>query len=171
VRYLIPVGSSDAALQTLGHLEAVASRGVKVEVVLLNVQPAFNRRASRFASPASRDRFRAERSRAALAGMAERLSRVGICFRSRTETGPLVERITAMAKAECADKILMGVAPQSRWLHWMLVPSLPQRVALRTDVPVVTVPNSGEALIENYLVRAGVAGIALLAGLLLAANQ
>jgi nucleotide-binding universal stress UspA family protein len=168
MRYLIPVGSSDAALQTLGHLEAVASRGVKVEVVLLNVQPTFNRRASRLASPASRDRFRTERSRAALAGMAEHLSRAGICFRSRTETGPLVKRIAATAKAERADKILMGVAPQSKWLHWMLVPSVPQRVALRTGVPVVTVPSSGESRVESYLLRAGLAGIALLAGLLLA---
>jgi len=171
MRYLIPVGSSDAALQTLSHLEAVASRGVKVEVVLLNVQPAFNRRASRLASRAARDRFRAERSGAALAGMTRRLSRAGICFRARTETGPLIERIAATAEAEDADQILVGVAPPSQWLHWMMLPSLPQRVALRTGIPVVSVPGGSEAPIERYLVRAGVAGIALLAGLLLAANQ
>jgi hypothetical protein len=33
---------------------------------------------------------------------------------------------------------------------------------------VVTVPSSGESRVESYLLRAGLAGIALLAGLLLA---
>jgi hypothetical protein len=51
------------------------------------------------------------------------------------------------------------------------LPSLSQRVALRTGIPVVSVPGGSEAPDERYLVRAGVAGIALLAGLLLAANQ
>jgi nucleotide-binding universal stress UspA family protein len=169
MRYLIPVGSPAAALPTLAHLEAAASRGVKVEVVLLNVQPAYNRRVSRFVGKANRDHFRAERSRAAMAEMIERLTRARVCFRARTETGALTERIAAVAEAERADKILMGVAPQSKWLPW-LVPMLPQLVAARTDVPVTLVARGGKAPFERYLVPAGVAGIALLAGLLLASN-
>ncbi|HMH17990.1 MAG TPA: universal stress protein [Burkholderiales bacterium] len=169
MRYLIPVGSSEAALPTVDLLEAAASRGVKVEVVLLNVQPAYNRRVSRFVSRARRDSFRASSSRAAMAGMIERLSRAGICHRARIEFGSLTERIATVAEAERVDRILLGVGPQSKWLQW-LIPSIPQILAARTNVPLTLVARSGESSFDRYFVPAGVAGIALLAGLLLAAG-
>lgn len=64
------------------QLERAAHRGERVEAELVSVQPRFSRHIAQFTRKAARDAWRAERSRRALAPVAERLARAGIPFRT-----------------------------------------------------------------------------------------
>ncbi len=161
MKYLIPVDASKAALLPVDHLEAAMRRGAEVEAVVLNVQPRFHRHVARFTRRTDRDALRAERSRAAMAGAIERLSRAGIPFVATTEVGSPAERIAAVAKAEHVDEILMGVGRHPEWLRW-LNPSIAQGVVARTDIPVAVMARGKESAFERYLLPAGVAGLAAL---------
>jgi nucleotide-binding universal stress UspA family protein len=161
MKYLIPVDSSEEALMPIDHLAAAARRGASVEAVVLNVQPRLNRHISRFSRRADRDALRAERSRAAMAGAIERLSRAGIPHRALTEVGAPAERIAAVAESEGVDEILMGVGRHPRWLRW-LNPSIAQGVIARTDIPVAVMARGEAGPFERYLVPVGIAGLAAL---------
>jgi len=161
MKYLIPVDSSQPALMPIDHLEAAARRGASIEAVILNVQPRLNRHISRFTRKADRNAFRLERSRAAMAGAIERLSRAGIPFRALTEVGAPAERIAAVAEAERVDEILMGVGRHPRWVRW-LNPSIAQGVIALTDIPVAVMARGGQSTFERYLVPVSIAGLAAL---------
>jgi len=161
MKYLIPVDASEAALVPIEHLESAKRRGASVDAVVLNVQPRMRRHIAQFTRRADRDALRAERSRLAMAGAIERLARAGIPFRALTEVGPPAERIAAVAEAEEADEILMGVGRHPRWLRW-LNPSIAQGVIARTDIPVAVMAHGKESAFERYVVPAGIAGLAAL---------
>jgi len=161
MKYLIPVDSSQPALMPIDHLEAAARRGASIEAVILNVQPRLNRHISRFTRKADRNALRLERSRAAMAGAIERLSRAGIAFRALTEVGAPAERIAAVAEAERVDEILMGVGRHPRWVRW-LNPSIAQGVIALTDIPVAVMAHGEQSPFERYLVPVGIAGLAAL---------
>lgn len=161
MKYLIPVDSSRAALMPVAHLVAAARRGEDVEAVILNVQPRLNRHISRFTRKADRDALRLERSRAAMAGAIEGLSRARIPHRALSEIGAPAERIAAVAEAEDVDEILMGVGRHSRWVRW-LNPSIARGVIARTDIPVAVMAHGEESPFERYAVPVGIAGLAAL---------
>ena len=161
MKYLIPVDSSQPALMPIDHLEAAARRGASIEAVILNVQPRLNRHISRFTRKADRNALRLERSRAAMAGAIERLSRAGIAFRALTEVGAPAERIAAVAEAERVDEILMGVGRHPRWVRW-LNPSIAQGVIALTDIPVAVMAHGEQSPFERYLVPVSIAGLAAL---------
>jgi len=108
MKYLIPLDSSQASLAPIEQLERSAHRGAQLEVVLLNVQPRFNRHISQFTRKIDRDAWRAERSRRIMAEAAGRLSRAGIPFRQVAEIGDRAERIAAVAASERVDLVLRG---------------------------------------------------------------
>jgi nucleotide-binding universal stress UspA family protein len=108
MKFLIPIGAAQDAHAPLDRLERAARNGAPVEAVLLNVQPLFNRHIAQFTRKADRDALRAERSRAATAQAAERLSRAGIPFRVIAEAGEPAERIATVAAREHVDGILTG---------------------------------------------------------------
>jgi nucleotide-binding universal stress UspA family protein len=161
MKYLIPIDASQASLAPLEHLEKALRRGAAVEAVVLNVQPRFHRHISQFTRKADREALRAERSRAALAQAIERLSRSGIPFRAIAEAGDPAERIAAVAAAERADEILIGVGRHPAWLRW-LNPSVAQQILARTDVPVTVFARGRQSTLERYAIPAGVAGLAAL---------
>jgi len=165
MKFLVPVDTSTPELAPIEHIEHAVRLGNKVEVLVLNVQPRFDGRVSQFTCRADRDAFRAERSRAAIAGVVERLARNRIPFRATMEIGAPAERIAAVAEAEQVDEILIGVRRHSGWLRW-LMPSAAQEIAARTDVPVTVVARGKESALERYVIP-GVAGLAAIAALLL----
>jgi nucleotide-binding universal stress UspA family protein len=166
MRILIPVDASDAALAPIAYVETLARADVKLEVLVMNVQPRFHRHVSRFTSRAARDSLRAERSRAAMARAIEELSLRGIPFRVFAEIGQPAERIAAVAEREQVSEVMMGVGRHPAWLRW-LNPSIAQAVMERTDIPVTVLARGQAGAFERYAVPAGVAG---LAALLLAAE-
>jgi nucleotide-binding universal stress UspA family protein len=161
MKILVPVDASDAALAPMAYLEALARSGVKLEVLLMNVQPRFHRHVSQFTSRAARDGLRAERSRAAMARAIEALSLRNIPFRAFAEVGQPAERIAAVAEREQVDEVMMGVGRHPAWLRWVN-PSIAQAVMERTDVPVTVLARGRAGAFERYAVPAGVAGLAAL---------
>ena len=55
MKILVPVDASEAALAPISYLEELARSGVKLEVLLMNVQPRFHRHVCQFTSRAARD--------------------------------------------------------------------------------------------------------------------
>jgi len=138
MKFLVPINASTPEWAPIEHLEAVARRGAEVEVLLLNVQPAFNQRVSRFTSRADRDAFRVERSRAAMAGVIERLARSRIPFRAAMVIGTPAQAIAEVAEAERVDDILVGERRRPQWLRWFMR-SPAEEIAARTDIPVTVI--------------------------------
>jgi nucleotide-binding universal stress UspA family protein len=161
MKVLVPVNSSEAALMPIAHLEKAARNGSSVEVLVLNVQPRFNRHISRYTRRADRDAFRLERSRVATAAAIGRLSRAGIPHRALTGTGSPAERIAAVAEAEEVDAILIGVGKHPWWVRW-LRPSVARGVIARTGIPVTVMQHGEENPFERYVVPVGIAGLAAL---------
>lgn len=161
MKILLPVDASRAALAPVEHLAALARRGVRLEVLLLNVQPRFHRYITRFSLRAARDALRTERSRSAMAAAIEALSRAGIPFSAVTELGPAAERIAAVAEREAVDEILIGVGRHPAWLRWVN-PSIAQGVMSHTDTPVTVFARGRESALERYGIPAGVLGLAAL---------
>jgi nucleotide-binding universal stress UspA family protein len=158
MKILVPVDASRAALAPIAHL---ASSRMKVEVLLLNVQPRFSRHISRFTARPARDALRAERSRAAMARAIETLSVSGAPFRALSEAGAPAEQIAAVAEREGVDEIMMGVGRHPAWLRWLNA-SIAQGVIARTDIPVSVFARGRPGLLERFAVPAGVAGLAAL---------
>ena len=161
MKYLIYVDAWAPETSPVEHVVKAMRRGEKVEAAVLTVQAPFNRRVSQFTRRADRDAFRAERSRAAMAGIIERLSRAGVPFRASSELGAPAERIAAVAEAVRANEILIGVRRHPGWLR-RLMPSPAQEIAALTDVPVTLVARGKESSLERYVIPAA-AGIAALA--------
>jgi nucleotide-binding universal stress UspA family protein len=169
MKYLIPVNSSKAALAPIEHLVAARRRGAQVEALLLNVQHPLSRRVSQLSGLADRDALHLERSRSTMASAIEQLSRAGIPFRAVTDVGSPAERIAALAESQRVDEILVAVRRQPAWLEWLL-PSMPRAIVARTDVPVLVLGRGGASAAESYLLWAGLAGVAGVCALLLAAD-
>jgi nucleotide-binding universal stress UspA family protein len=161
MKVLVPVDASAAALAPIQYLETLAGSGVKLEVLVMNVQPRFHQHVARFTSRAARDSVRAERSKVAMANAIEALSLRRIPFRAFAEVGTPAERIAAVAERERVDEVMMGVGRHPAWLRWVN-PSIAQGVMERTDVPVTVLARGQAGAFERYAVPAGVAGLAAL---------
>jgi nucleotide-binding universal stress UspA family protein len=161
MKILVPVDPSNAALAPIEYLETLKRSGVKLEVLVMNVQPRFHRHVARFTSRAARDSVRAERSRAAMARAIEALSIAKLPFRAFSEVGLPAERISAVAEREEVDEVMMGVGRHPAWLRWVN-PSIAQGVMERTDIPVTVLARGHAGAFERYAVPAGVAGLAAL---------
>ena len=111
MKYLVPVDGSPASLAPIEHLERMARCGIGLEAVLLNVQPRFHRHISQFTRKRDRDAWRTERSLAAMAPAAGRLTGAGIPFKLVAGAGNLEERIAAVAAAERVDDVLRSERP------------------------------------------------------------
>jgi nucleotide-binding universal stress UspA family protein len=158
MKVLVPVDASRAALAPIAYL---AGLRIKVEVLVLNVQPRFSRHVSRFTGRSARDALRAERSHAAMARAIETLSVSGVPFRALTELGAPAQRIAALAEREGVDEIMMGVGRHPAWLRW-LNPSIAQGVMARTDIPVTVFARGRPGMLERFALPAGVVGLAAL---------
>ena len=161
MKILVPVDASAAALAPIEYLETLARSGVKLEVLVMNVQPRFHKHVARFTSRAARDSVRAERSRAAMANAIEALSLRSIPFRAFAEVGTPSERIAAVAEREQVDEVMMGVGRHPAWLRWVN-PSIAQGVMERTDVGVTVFARGQASAMERFAVPVGVAGLAAL---------
>jgi nucleotide-binding universal stress UspA family protein len=129
------VDAASAVVAPIERIKATQRHGIPVEVVLLNVQPLFNQRVSRFTRRQDRDALRAELSRKATVDVIACMSAAQIPYRLMTAAGPIARRIAEIAETERVDEILMGVRRHPRWInlvHWMIA----QQVVRYTDIPV-----------------------------------
>jgi len=141
---LLLVANEAAAPAWMTYLDAVRRRGAHVEVVLLDIQPRFNRRVARFASAASRDAFRKARSDRAMAPMIDCLVRAGVPFLPLVRVGYAPSHIAAAARDQHAGEIVIAVPrrPSAAYLAGLL---LSREVRLRSDLAVTLVSQSALA--------------------------
>ena len=161
MKILIPVDASQVALAPIDHLASLATRGIEVEALVLNVQPHFSQYIARFTNKADRDSLRAERSGAAMAAAIEHLSQAGVPFRAMTELGIPAERIAAVAEREEVDEVMIGVGRHPAWLRWVN-PSIAHGVMDLTDIPVAVLSRGRAGALERYALPVGLAGLAAL---------
>jgi nucleotide-binding universal stress UspA family protein len=161
MKLLIPVDGSNASLAAIAHAVSLFNSNVKVEALLLNVQPRMHRHVARHSPRAARDALRAERSAAALAPAIEALTRAGVPFVALTELGLPPPAIAAVAQREQVDEIVIGVGRHPEWLRW-LNPSIANGVMARTDIPVTVLARGRVGALQRYGVPAGIAGLAAL---------
>jgi nucleotide-binding universal stress UspA family protein len=161
MKILVPVDSSKAALAPLAHLAALHRSGIRIEALILNVQPRFSSHVARFTSRSARQTLRAERSRDAMAQAIQALAADAVPFRAMTEVGMPAERIAAVAEREQVGEIMMGVGRHPAWLRWVN-PSIAQGVMERTDIGVTVFARGQAGMIERFALPAGVAGLAAL---------
>ena len=161
MKVLVPLDGSQAALAPLEHLARLARQGVRVELLLLNVQPRMHRHIAQFTRRADREALRAERSRAAMAEAIERLGVARVPFRAVTEVGRPAARIATVAQQEAVSEIVMGTGRHPRWMRWVN-PSIAEQLIERTDIPVTVLARGHAAALERYAIPAGVAGLAAL---------
>jgi hypothetical protein len=135
VKFLIPVVSPDADAVYIDHIAATKRGGADLEIVLLSVQPRFNRRVAELSRRADRDAFRAERGRGAMAGLMERLSAAGVRFRALTVMGYPPDQIAAVAEEESVQEILVAVR-RAPAIFRTLTSLLAREVRWRTPIPV-----------------------------------
>jgi nucleotide-binding universal stress UspA family protein len=167
MKFLIPIDDAvESAIAPIEQVKSAKRKGMPVEVLLLNVQRPFSYRVSRLSSKTGRDALHAQRGAEALTGAIERLTRTGVPFRAIMQVGDPAECIAATAEAEQVDEILMSVARRPRWLYWRW-PSGVRDIISRTDIPVSVVARGTENSLDNYLVPAGIAGVAAIAALII----
>jgi nucleotide-binding universal stress UspA family protein len=159
MKVLVPVDASAAALAPIRHIESLARAGVKVEVLLVNVQPRFSRHIAQFTSRAARRSLRAERSAAAFAQAIDALAAARAPFAAVCELGGPAERIAAVAERERVDEIMIGVGRHPAWLRF-LNPSIARGVMARTDIPLTIFSSGRASALARYGVPAGLAGLA-----------
>ena len=159
MKLLIPVDGSAASLAGVHHAIALARSGVGVDTVVLHVQPRLPRHIAQFSSRSARAALRAERSANALGPAIEALTRARTPFVALTDLGAPAARISAVAKREAVDEIVMGVGRHPQWLRW-LNPSIAQGVMARTDIPVTVLARGQVGAFSRYAVPAGIVGIA-----------
>ena len=159
MKVLVPLDGSAASLAAVDHVKALAAAGVRVQALLLHVQPRFHRHIAQFSSRAARDALRAERSAAAMAQAIEELSRSRVPFAAMTELGPVADRIAAVAERERADEIVIGVGRHPAWLRW-LNPSIGRGVMARTDIPLTVLSRGRAGAFERFGVPLGLVGLA-----------
>jgi len=98
MRHRILIDATQDWIRQVEQLERGALRGERVEAELVSVQPRFSRHIAQFTSKAARDGWRAERSRHALAPVAERLARAGIPFRTVQRLGKPAGNLSALER-------------------------------------------------------------------------
>lgn len=159
MKLLIPVDGSQAALAAVHHAIALHRAGVRLETIVLHVQPRLHRHIAQYSSRSARDALRTERSLAALAPAIEILTTSKTPFVALTDLGTPAARIAAVAEREAVDEIVMGVGRHPQWVRW-LNPSIAQGVMARTDIPVTVLARGRVGALSRYGVPAGIVGIA-----------
>jgi nucleotide-binding universal stress UspA family protein len=159
MKLLIPIDGSQAALAGVDHVIALHRAAVDVQAIVLHVRPRMHRHIAQFSSRSAREALRAERSAAALAPAIEALTRARTPFVALTDLGSPAARISAVAKREAVDEIVMGVGRHPQWLRW-LNPSIAQGVMARTDIPVTVLARGQVGALSRYGVPAGIVGLA-----------
>ena len=137
---LVPVDGSEAALRVVEFaLRMCRSSREPVTLHLLNVQPPIASGGVRmFFKHEEIDAYYHDNGEAALRAARERLDQDGVTYVPHVSIGPIGETITAYAKEQRCDHIIMG----SRGLgavSGMVLGSVATKVIHLTEVPVTLV--------------------------------
>jgi nucleotide-binding universal stress UspA family protein len=168
MRVLVPVGMSPNSEGAVRQAVRRFRNDSRLEIHLLNVQPAFGHYMSRFIVRSHARQFHREESEKALKPAVRILDGLGIPYAVHMKVGDGAKVIAETARRLHCDEIIMGTA-RTDSLTRLIESSITNRVIDLTSVPVEVVP--GEAITgwERYGIPAAMAGA--LAALFLAASD
>jgi nucleotide-binding universal stress UspA family protein len=147
LRILAAVDGSERTGRVIKHLIVLQTRGMRLEVVLLNVQPEPEdwrlRGYGWFKREAIRERLVGDLAQPIVASAGRQLDGAGIAHKDRIELGNLAETTIRCAREEDCDLIVLAEAPPGRVRRWLVrtagvaVGSTASAVIALAHVPVV----------------------------------
>ncbi len=163
-KVLIPVDGSNNALAAVREVAEEYRRNPEREVVLLNVQPRFNKHIAQFVSRKNREAFHAEQAERASKSAKDLLARWNVPYKSYVALGSNAEAIADFAKQHGCSRIVVGTARKNS-LTRLVQNSVTARLLERAHVPVQVVVGNEASRWERFGVPVGI-GAALAAVLI-----
>lgn len=168
MRILVPVGMSPNSEGAARQVVRRFMNDRRLEIHLLNVQPAFGHYMSRFIARRDARLFHYDESRKALGPCMRILDSYDVPYAVHMDVGDSAQRIVESARRLRCDGIVMGTARKDS-LARLVESSITNRVIELTTVPVEVVPGEAMTGWERYGIPAATAGA--LAALFLAASD
>ena len=137
IRILLPIDGSDASRRATQHVLDLAARGLRLEVHVLNVQPALRGVAS-FVSHADVESFHRDEGMKAMEEPLRLLEAAGHKAHVHVSVGDAGEIVVAFAKRLNCDQIVMGTRGLGAVANLMLG-SVAWKVVGSATVPVTLV--------------------------------
>jgi len=157
MRVLVPVGMSPNSEGAVRHVVRRFRNDSRLEIHLLNVQPAFGHYMARFIVKSHARQFHREESEKALKPAVRILDGLGIPYAVHMKVGDSAQVIAETAKRLHCDEIIMGTARKDS-LTRLVESSLTNHVIELATVPVEVVPGTAMTGWERYGIPAAVAG-------------
>lgn len=155
LRVLVPVDGSRNAQHAVRHVMREYQSHHDLELILLNVQPAFSRHVARFVARRDREAFHRQRAEQALHEARALLDEAGIPYRTRFEVGDPARVICELASGLEVHHIVLGTARRNSLTRMLQVPLI-DRVLESIRVPVEVVAGDEISKLERYGVPLGV---------------
>jgi YjbE family integral membrane protein len=152
---LIPMNGHADSLQAVHKFisERLQSPGQKA--VLLNVQPALQRHASRFLNMSNIQKVRAEKANAAMKEAEILLTKANVAFDKQWTVGDRATEIVKVAQQSDCGRILL-VSNRKNALAKLVSNSLTNSVIQRSNVPVEVIAGSQSSVWQRLGIPAGV---------------
>jgi YjbE family integral membrane protein len=154
-KILLPIDGSRNSLAAVHRVVEEYGRNPALEILLLNVQPRFNRYIAQFFTRKDLDSYRAEQSERASQSARKLLDRLDVPYRTFMEVGPRAETIAAFAKRHGCNRIVVGTARRNS-LTRLFESSVTARLLEKAAVPVELVLGTEASRWERFGVPAGV---------------
>lgn len=154
-KILVPVNVSEASSCAVDDAIRAAASYRDATILLVNVQPQFNRHIARFLTRAQMDQARRERAAAALVPAQRKLEAAGLHATAHILRGSVLPALARFAADRQVDQIVVGTVPLSGMARWFKRP-LADRLIRATDIPVEVVSTGHAGAFERYGVPAGV---------------
>jgi nucleotide-binding universal stress UspA family protein len=152
---LIPMNGHADSLQAVQKLVSERLQNPGLNAVLLNVQPALSRHASRFLNNASVRKVRSERANAAMKDAEALLTNANIAYEKQWVVGDRAKEIVkAAAQYKCSR--IMLVSNRKSALAKMVSNSLTANVLQASQVPVEVISGRQSSVWQRIGIPAGV---------------
>jgi YjbE family integral membrane protein len=166
-KVLLPVDGSDNSLHAVRKFVQDVYANPNQEVLLLNVQPKFNRHIGQFVSSSSLQKYRTDQAESATRAAQELLKRSNISYKMVMGVGPRAEVIAETATQHRCDKILLATARKNS-LTRLLENSVTAKLLEIASVPVEIVVGPNASKWERFGIPMGIGGA--IAALLMVAD-
>ena len=166
-KVLLPVDGSENSLHAVRKFVQDFYANPTQEVVLLNVQPRFNRHIGQFVASTTLQRFQSEQAESATRAAQELLKRSNIPYRTVMGVGPRAQVIADTAEQQRCSRILLATARKNS-LTRLVENSVTAKLLETASVPVEIVVGPSASRWERFGIPAGIG--ATIAALLLAAD-
>ena len=166
-KVLLPVDGSDNSLHGVRKFVQDFYSNPNQEIVLLNVQPKFNRHIGQFVSGSSLQKYRTDQAESATRAAQELLKRSNIPYRMVMGVGPRAEVIADTAQQYRCSKILLATARKNS-LTRLVENSVTAKLLEIASIPVEIVVGPHASRWERFDSPVGIGGA--IAALLFAAD-